>query len=283
LNDPEEMDAIMKRLRDMEIEVIEASDVDRLKDGKKDTDDDEEDKTADQRADILDDPVRMYLKQMGQVPLLTREQEVEISKRIEDAELNVLKHINKYGFVVNMYLDLAEKLLDGKERFDLNLEVFDVREAASAVIRLVRGQVERAGLEFVAPDLRERIEVRADRRALKQMSLNLISNAIKATPPGGRVAFGLAREGEDLVLVVEDTGCGVAEADLARLGRPFEQAGSPDQKAAGAGLGRSLVKALCDLHGGEMTLSSREGQGTRVSLRLPIVVRDQVQPELDLT
>jgi RNA polymerase primary sigma factor len=118
LNDPEEMDAIMKRLRDMEIEVIEASDVDRLKDGKKDTDDDEEDKTADQRADILDDPVRMYLKQMGQVPLLTREQEVEISKRIEDAELNVLKHINKYGFVVNLYLDLAEKLLDGKERFD---------------------------------------------------------------------------------------------------------------------------------------------------------------------
>jgi RNA polymerase primary sigma factor len=118
LNDPEEMDAIMKRLRDMEIEVIEASDVDRLKDGKKDTDDDEEDKTADQRADILDDPVRMYLKQMGQVPLLTREQEVEISKRIEDAELNVLKHINKYGFVVNLYLDLAEKLLEGKERFD---------------------------------------------------------------------------------------------------------------------------------------------------------------------
>ena len=118
LNDPEEMDAIMKRLRDMEIEVIEASDVDRLKDGKKDTDDEEEDKTADQRADILDDPVRMYLKQMGQVPLLTREQEVEISKRIEDAELNVLKHINKYGFVVNLYLDLAEKLLEGKERFD---------------------------------------------------------------------------------------------------------------------------------------------------------------------
>jgi RNA polymerase primary sigma factor len=118
LNDPDEMDAIMKRLRDMEIEVIEASDVDRLKDGKKDTDDDEEDKTADQRADILDDPVRMYLKQMGQVPLLTREQEVEISKRIEDAELNVLKHINKYGFVVNLYLDLAEKLLEGKERFD---------------------------------------------------------------------------------------------------------------------------------------------------------------------
>ncbi|MEK0446925.1 MAG: hypothetical protein RLZZ399_2246 [Verrucomicrobiota bacterium] len=117
-NDPEEMESIMNRLRGMEIDVIDASDVDRLKDGKKDSDDEEEDKSADQRADILDDPVRMYLKQMGQVPLLTREQEVEISKRIEDAELNVLKHINRYGFVVPLYLDLAQKLLEGKERFD---------------------------------------------------------------------------------------------------------------------------------------------------------------------
>ena len=118
INDPEEMEAIMSRLRGMEIEVIEASDVDRFKDGKKEQEDEDEDKNADQRADILDDPVRMYLKQMGQVPLLTREQEVEISKRIEDAELNVLKHINRYGFVVRLYLDLAQKLLDGKERFD---------------------------------------------------------------------------------------------------------------------------------------------------------------------
>jgi RNA polymerase primary sigma factor len=118
LNDPDEMAAIMNRLRGMEIEVIEASDVDRLKDGKKDADEEDEDKTADQRADILDDPVRMYLKQMGQVPLLTRDQEVEISKRIEDAETNVLKHINRYGFVVRLYLDLAQKLLEGKERFD---------------------------------------------------------------------------------------------------------------------------------------------------------------------
>ncbi len=118
VSDPEEMEIILTRLSGMEIQVIEASDVDRFKDGKKDAEEDEEDKTADQRADILDDPVRMYLKQMGQVPLLTREQEVEISKRIEDAELNVLKHINRYGFVSKLYTDLASKLLEGKERFD---------------------------------------------------------------------------------------------------------------------------------------------------------------------
>ncbi len=118
INDPDELEAILSRLRGLEIELIEASDVDRLKDGKKDADDEEEEKNADQRADILDDPVRMYLKQMGQVPLLTREQEVEISKRIEDAEVNVLKHINRYGFVARLYLELAQKLDKKEERFD---------------------------------------------------------------------------------------------------------------------------------------------------------------------
>jgi len=68
--------------------------------------------------DILDDPVRMYLKQMGQVPLLTREQEVEISKRIEEAETKVANHIHRFGFVARAHLDLATKLVEGGERFD---------------------------------------------------------------------------------------------------------------------------------------------------------------------
>src|SRR5438445_11722477 len=60
----------------------------------------------------------MYLKQMGQVPLLTREQEVEISKRIEDAEAMVQKHLSRFGFVARGHLDLARKLIEGRERFD---------------------------------------------------------------------------------------------------------------------------------------------------------------------
>src|SRR6516164_7961608 len=114
--DPEEMEQLINRLRSMEVDIIDASEVDRYKDGKKDLDDEEEEK--DQKLDILDDPVRMYLKQMGQVPLLTREQEVEISKRIEDAELMVQKFINRFGFTSKAHLDLAQKLIEGRERFD---------------------------------------------------------------------------------------------------------------------------------------------------------------------
>jgi RNA polymerase primary sigma factor len=117
VTDADDLDAILIRLRKMEIDIIEASEVDRFKDGKKDAEEEEEEK-PETKLDILDDPVRMYLKQMGQVPLLTREQEVEISKRIEEAELMVQKHINRFGFIARAHLDLAEKLTEGRERFD---------------------------------------------------------------------------------------------------------------------------------------------------------------------
>jgi RNA polymerase primary sigma factor len=119
ITDADELDLILTRLRRLEIDIIEASEVDRYKDGKKDVDEElEEEERTETKVDILDDPVRMYLKQMGQVPLLTREQEVEISKRIEEAEDMVQKHINRFGFIARAHLDLATKLMEGRERFD---------------------------------------------------------------------------------------------------------------------------------------------------------------------
>jgi RNA polymerase primary sigma factor len=119
ISDADELDLILTRLRRMEIDIIEASEVDRYKDGKKAAEEEEEEEEkTEAKLDILDDPVRMYLKQMGQVPLLTREQEVEISKRIEEAENMVQKQINRFGFIAQAHLDLARKLAEGRERFD---------------------------------------------------------------------------------------------------------------------------------------------------------------------
>ena len=117
VSDPETLDSIMAQLRGVEIEIIDASDVDRVS-AKKSDEEEEKDEKADSKLDILDDPVRMYLRQMGQVPLLTREQEVEISKRIEDAELKVQETLYGFGFVARAHLDLAQKLVDMRERFD---------------------------------------------------------------------------------------------------------------------------------------------------------------------
>ena len=120
--DTESIESAMNQLRAVEIEIIDASDVDRVKDARaKESEEDEKDEKedkADNKLDILDDPVRMYLKQMGQVPLLTREQEVEISKRIEEAELRVQDILCGFGFIGRAHLDLAQKLVDTRERFD---------------------------------------------------------------------------------------------------------------------------------------------------------------------
>src|SRR5207245_4523769 len=112
---------ILTRLRRMEIDIIEASEVDRYKDGKKDAEEEEEEEEKPEaKLDILDDPVRMYLRQMGKVPLLTREQEVEICKRIEQAENESRQIIYGFGFTGKEHIALAEKLIavPPKERFD---------------------------------------------------------------------------------------------------------------------------------------------------------------------
>jgi RNA polymerase primary sigma factor len=114
LNGPEVLDEIYVKLRSLEVEIVDQSEVDRIKQPEPE----EEDEKA--RLDILDDPVRMYLRQMGQVPLLTREQEVEISKRIEAAEAEVKHILCNFGFAAKEHIALAEKLVcePPKERFD---------------------------------------------------------------------------------------------------------------------------------------------------------------------
>jgi len=111
---PEGIEEIIIQLRNLEIEIVDQAEVDRVKQPEPE---EEEEKS---RLDILDDPVRMYLKQMGQVPLLTREQEVEISKRIEDAENEVKRIIHSFGFAGKEHIALADKLVSEppKERFD---------------------------------------------------------------------------------------------------------------------------------------------------------------------
>ncbi len=111
---PEEMDEVYLKLRGLDVEIVDQAEVDRVKQAEPEEEDDKS------RLDILDDPVRMYLKQMGAVPLLTREQEVEISKRIEDAENEVRRIIYGFGFTAKEHIALAEKLIcdPPKERFD---------------------------------------------------------------------------------------------------------------------------------------------------------------------
>jgi RNA polymerase primary sigma factor len=129
---PDLVEEIILRLRNLEIDIIDASEVDRVKTLAPATTTrvkEIEDKPLD-RPDALDDPVRQYLKQMGQVPLLTRDQEVEISVRIEKAEAEISQVLHSFGFIADAYLDLSQKLVDSEERCDrvVKEKKFDSRE-----------------------------------------------------------------------------------------------------------------------------------------------------------
>lgn len=144
IQSPDEMDRIIERLRSMDIPIVDAAEVDRLK--KDVVDEAREQPKADSRLDIIDDPVRMYLKQMGQVPLLTREQEVEISKRIETAENHVRQIINNLGITAREHVALARRLQTGRERFDRVIldKKIDSREQYMRVLPQLLSQVEAA-------------------------------------------------------------------------------------------------------------------------------------------
>jgi len=191
----------------------------------------------------------------------------EYAELIHDSGTHLLELIN----------DVLDMSKIEAERFELSREEFDARDAVSGVLRLMRGQADRAGVQLRGLLPKEELEVVADRRALKQIVLNLISNALKFTPRGGAVTVTARAEDEVLEIIVADTGVGISREDLVRLGRPYEQAGDAGQRSAGTGLGLSLVRAFAELHGGRMIIESRLGEGTTVIVRMPVLA-DHVVP-----
>ncbi len=178
---PDVVEEILLRLRNLEIDIIDASQVDRPRPLPSSSHSshralpDLDEKNEALRADTLDDPVRQYLKQMGQVPLLTREQEVAISIRIENSEENVQRLLNTFGFIADAYLDLSRKLIDNEERTDrvvqdkqiesrerylkgllkLNSQVSDAHEIAQAAWEKARSSKTPAKCEAAADDFKK--------------------------------------------------------------------------------------------------------------------------------
>jgi two-component system, cell cycle sensor histidine kinase DivJ len=170
--------------------------------------------------------------------------------------------------VVNDILDMS-KIEAGK--FKIVKEPFEVASLVKSCCDLMRHTAEQRSLSLIVDVAPGIPELPADKRACKQMLLNVISNAIKFTDPGGWVRVSARVEGESVELAVADNGIGIAEADLPKLGNPFVQANnSYDRSYDGAGLGLSVVKGLARLHGGQLELASTLGQGTTATILLPL-------------
>lgn len=153
----------------------------------------------------------------------------------------------------------------------LNFEHVDLKGTIEDCVRMLRDRADKTGVEIstISPSSLPRLI--ADRRAVKQILLNLLTNAVKFTPAGGHVKVAVQSEGKSIRITVKDDGIGVAVADLERIGKPFEQVcGDPMLAKTGTGLGLALVRALTEKHGGVLTLQSVEGVGTEVSVVLPL-------------
>ena len=165
-------------------------------------------------------------------------------------------------------LDMA-KIEAGKMTVDL--QPIDIVDPVDAAVRMIRRRAEdkNISLQMVAnPDLPM---VEADHRAIRQMILNLVSNALNFTDPGGEVRVTVDQKESELRVSVRDNGIGIPPDALPRLAQPFEQVSDTrDRNYDGTGLGLALTKSFAEMHGGRLTIASKPGRGTQVSFYLPV-------------
>lgn len=165
------------------------------------------------------------------------------------------------------------------DRYELTPESFDARDVVEICAKMLRLKAEEAGLALYSETGDVALDVEADRKAVRQILLNLLSNAVKFTPAGGAVVVMARAQGRDLVLAVGDSGVGIAADELDMIGKPYAQSSSGKATSErGTGLGLSLVRALAELHGGAMVIQSAPGEGTTVTVRLPVMVQADITP-----
>jgi len=199
--------------------------------------------------------------------IATRTMVKNIEKHYEYAEL-IHRSAHHFLTLINDILDLA-KIEAGS--FTLRETEVDLASLIEDALALLEPKAEQGGCLLkseVTPGLRH---LRADERALKQIFLNLLSNALKFTPAGGTVtAFAAETADGGVDFGVRDTGVGIAQEDQTRVFENFGQ-GRHDVVTAdkGTGLGLPIVKGLAEAHGGEVRLASQPGHGTTVTVSLP--------------
>lgn len=189
------------------------------------------------------------------------------------------EYVNDILFSGQHLLSLINDILDMSKieagKMTLNTEPLVMSDMISQVIRIVRGRADENRLKLIY-DGTETPEIEADPRAVKQILLNLTTNAIKFTPEGGMVRIAVEPKSAGLIVHVSDTGIGISEQDIARLAQPFEQIDSQHSRQhEGTGLGLALSKSLVELHGGNFKISSVVGEGTTVTFTLPVTVQSK--------
>jgi two-component system cell cycle sensor histidine kinase PleC len=186
-------------------------------------------------------------------------------------------------------LDVISDILDMSKieagRMQLELQTCRLAGVVEDALRIVAARAQQGGVT-IETDVASDLELTVDRRALKQVLINLMANAVKFTPDKGRVDI-TARHDQGLAtIVIADTGIGIPTTDLGKLGRAFEQVENQFTKTkSGSGLGLAISKSLIEMHGGTLEIASEVGHGTTVTIVLPmqtVVEEQETQRQLGL-
>jgi signal transduction histidine kinase len=172
-------------------------------------------------------------------------------------------------------LDLINDVLDMARieagQWELHEEGVALGDLVRQVQRLVGGSTGEVRHHFEVRLPTPELVVWADRRSLRQVLINLIGNAVKFTPEGGRIAIGVSVGNGAIEIVVADTGIGISEERIADLCRPFVQVENVlTRRHHGSGMGLFITKALIERHGGVLSIDSRLGEGATVTIDLPL-------------
>ena len=197
---------------------------------------------------------------------------MQLKETLDEKKLQYIEDINQSGIyllsLINDILDVSRLEL---HKVNIDEDYFDLNKTLKDACRMLKARAEDARVDLKIEPFEALPEMIGDQRRVKQIILNLVSNAIKFTPELGMVrASTLLNEKSEIVLRVSDTGVGIAEGDLARVLDPFAQVeNSMTRTREGSGLGLSLVRSLTDLHNGDLRIHSELGKGTEITISFP--------------
>lgn len=198
--------------------------------------------------------------------------QVLASKEVSaDKSRDYIQTINGAGLhllnIVNGILEMAQIEAGHKK---LRYDSVDLADAIKEATDFLEFQSEKAGVKLRFEPGEADVVLRVDRQALRQVFLNVLGNAVKFTPSGGSVTIGTSVQGDRVSVSVQDTGIGIAEADIDRILQPFTQVDDGlERRYDGTGLGLPIAKSLIELHGGDLAIASDPGKGTKVTMTLP--------------
>ena len=191
----------------------------------------------------------------------------ESSPRYHDYAVDIRHSGEHLLSVISDILDMS-KIESGK--YEFHEEVISLPDTVAACMLMVRGQAEERGVLLALPNFGLDIWLRADRRAVTQVTLNLLSNAVKFTERGGKVGVEIALDAEGVRLSIRDTGIGIEETAMPTLFEPFSRgSASTAHKTDGTGLGLAISRKLMERHEGKLEIASTSGQGTTATATFP--------------